>query len=160
MYIGECGYRTCQVGGERLLNLSFSVDQKSGIPIYIQIMDQIKHLIATGALQPGQQLPTIRELAVDLTVNLHTVAHAYAELERDGFLSIQRGRGTFVSNGHAEQDLVQLRTRKLRALVEGMLAEVVYLGYEPDEVVQVLKAEIQEWRDASNPGTALKELEE
>lgn len=142
------------------MNLSFSVDQKSGIPIYIQIMDQIKHLIATGALQPGQQLPTIRELAVDLTINLHTVAHAYAELERDGFLSIQRGRGTFVSNGHAEQALIDLRQQKLHALVESMFAEVVYLGYEPDEVVQVLQAKIQQWRDASNPNTAPNELEE
>lgn len=142
------------------MDLSFSVDQKSGIPIYIQIMDQIKHLIATGALQPGQQLPTIRELAVNLTVNLHTVAHAYAELERDGFLSIQRGRGTFVSTGHAEQALIDLRQQKLHALVERMFSEVVYLGYEPDEVVQVLKAKIQQWRDACNQNTTLNQVQE
>ena len=141
------------------MNLSFSVDQKSGIPIYIQIMDQIKHLIATGALEVGQQLPTIRELAVDLTVNLHTVSHAYAELEREGFLSIERGRGTFVTNTHIDKDLVDLRMQKLHALVSNMLAEVVYLGYEPDEVVRVLDAYVEQWRTASR-GAASENVEE
>jgi len=136
------------------VNFSFQVDQKSGIPIYIQIMDQIKHLIATGVLQPGQQLPTIRELAVELTINLHTVAHAYAELEREGFLTIQRGRGTFITNGHTEQELGDLRVQKLQALVENMFAEVVNLGYEAGEVEQVLAAQIKQWRrTAEQPAT-------
>lgn len=128
------------------MNISFQVDQKSGIPIYVQIMDEIKHLIATGVLQPGQQLPTIRELAVDLTVNLHTVAHAYTELEREGFLTVQRGRGTFITDGHHQQELEDLRTQKLQALVESMFAEVLHLGYEPDEVEQALLGQIDQWR--------------
>jgi GntR family transcriptional regulator len=131
------------------VNISFQIDQKSGIPIYIQIMDQIKHLIATGALQPGQQLPTIRELAVDLTINLHTVAHAYAELEREEFLTIQRGRGTFITDGHVNQELANLRTQKLQALVESMFAEILHLGYEPDEVERALQAQLEQWRTAS-----------
>jgi GntR family transcriptional regulator len=132
--------------GVRTVSFSFQIDQKSGIPIYIQIMDQIKHLIASGALQSGQQLPTIRELAVDLTINLHTVAHAYAELEREGFLTIQRGRGTFITNGHTGQELEDLRVQKLQALVENMFAEVLHLGYEADEVEQALTAQIEQWR--------------
>jgi GntR family transcriptional regulator len=136
------------------VNFSFQVDLKSGIPIYIQIMDQIKHLIATGVLQPGQQLPTIRELAVELTINLHTVAHAYAELEREGFLTIQRGRGTFISDGHTDQELGDLRAEKLQALVESMFAEVVNLGYDADEVEQVMAAQIKQWRKtAEQPAT-------
>ena len=136
------------------MNFSFQVDLKSGIPIYIQIMDQIKHLIATGVLQRGQQLPTIRELAVELTINLHTVAHAYAELEREGFLTIQRGRGTFISDGHTDQELGDLRAEKLQALVESMFAEVVNLGYEADEVEQVMAAQIKQWRKtAEQPAT-------
>jgi GntR family transcriptional regulator len=136
------------------VNFSFQVDLKSGIPIYIQLMDQIKHLIATGVLQPGQQLPTIRELAVELTINLHTVAHAYAELEREGFLTIQRGRGTFISDGHTDQELGDLRAEKLQALVESMFAEVVNLGYEADEVEQVMAAQIKQWRrTAEQPAT-------
>lgn len=136
------------------MNFSFQVDLKSGIPIYIQIMDQIKHLIATGVLQRGQQLPTIRELAVELTINLHTVAHAYAELEREGFLTIQRGRGTFISDGHTDQELGDLRAEKLQALVESMFAEVVNLGYDADEVEQVMAAQIKQWRrTAEQPAT-------
>jgi GntR family transcriptional regulator len=129
-----------------MAEVSFQVDQKSGIPIYVQIMDQIKHLIATGLLQPGEQLPTIRELAVDLTVNLHTVAHAYAELEREGFLTIQRGRGTFITNGMHEHTLGDLREAKLQALVESMFAESLNLGYEPYEVQEALDAHIEQWR--------------
>jgi GntR family transcriptional regulator len=128
------------------VDISFQIDQKSGIPIYIQIMDQVKHLIATGALQPGQQLPTIRELAVNLTINLHTVAHAYAELEREGFLTIQRGRGTFITDGHSEQQLEELREEKLQTLVESLFVEALSLGYDPDQLEQALTAQIEHWR--------------
>ena len=128
------------------MDISFQIDHKSGIPIYIQIMDQIKHLIATGALQAGQQLPTIRELAVNLTINLHTVAHAYAELEREGFLTIQRGRGTFITDGHSDQQLETLREQKLQTLVESMFAEVLQLGYRPDEIEQALTTQVEQWR--------------
>ena len=128
------------------MEISFSIDQKSGIPIYVQIMDRIKHLIATGTLQSGQQLPTIRELAVNLTINLHTVAHAYAELEREGFLTIQRGRGTFITDGHVEQELGALRVQKLQTLVESLFAEIVNLGYEPDEVEKALVSQMEQWR--------------
>jgi GntR family transcriptional regulator len=131
------------------VEISFSIDQKSGIPIYVQIMDRIKHLIATGALQPGDQLPTIRELAVNLTINLHTVAHAYAELEREGFLTIQRGRGTFITDGHVEQELEALRTQKLQTLVESLFAEIVNLGYEPDEVEEALVSHMDRWRSTT-----------
>jgi GntR family transcriptional regulator len=131
------------------VNIFFQVDQKSGVPIYVQIMDQIKHLIATGMLQPGQQLPTIRELAVDLTVNLHTVAHAYAELEREGFLTVQRGRGTFITDGHSSLELEDLRAQKLQSLVDGLFAEALNLGYGPDDIVQALVAQNEQWRNTT-----------
>jgi GntR family transcriptional regulator len=127
-------------------DISFQIDQKSGIPIYVQVMDQIKHLIATGALLPGDQLPTIRELAVHLTINLHTVAHAYAELEREGFLTIQRGRGTFITNGYHDQSLGELREQRLQTLIDSMFAEALNLGYEPEEVQEVLDTQIGRWR--------------
>ena len=134
------------------MDLSFQIDHKSGIPIYIQIVEQIKHLIATGALQAGQQLPTIRQLAVDLTINLHTVAHAYAELEREGFLTIQRGRGTFITNGHLEQEdaLQRLRSQTLQMLVTTMFAEAINLGYEPEEVEEALQSHVTEWHATTN----------
>ena len=141
------------------MDISFQIDQKSGIPIYIQIMDQIKHLLATGVLQPGQQLPTIRELAVSLTINLHTVAHAYAELEREGFLTIQRGRGTFISDGHHEDELQRLREQKLKTLVENLVVEVLHLGYEPDEVEEAIVAQIEQWRVATEQSASDQERE-
>lgn len=124
------------------MGLSFQIDHKSGIPIYIQIMEQIKHLLATGVLQVGDQLPTIREMAVHLTVNLHTVSHAYAELEREGVLTVQRGRGTFISNGQREL-LEDMREERLRALMDDMFVKAMNLGYEQDEITQALKAYLE-----------------
>lgn len=141
------------------MGISFQIDQKSGVPIYIQIMDRIKHLIATGALQAGQQLPTIRELAVNLKINLHTVAHAYAELEREGFLTIQRGRGTFIADGYSEQTLSDLRMQNLQALVVSMFAEALNLGYEADEIEQALATHVEQWRSTTQQPAGIEEKE-
>lgn len=131
------------------MDILFQIDQKSSIPIYVQIMDQIKHHIATGVLKPGQQLPTIRELAVELTINLHTVAHAYAELEREGFLTIQRGRGTFISDTDHQEQLGDLRERTLQTLVESLFVEAMSLGYEAEELRQALESHFEQWQRAS-----------
>ncbi len=128
------------------MDFSIRIDPKSSIPIFVQIMSQIKHLIASGALQPGQQLPTIRELAVSLTVNLHTVAHAYAELEKEGLLTIQRGRGTFVSEQSADHQLEDVRLLKLQSLVEGLFVEALNLGYDVEEVRQAVEQHVERWR--------------
>ena len=133
------------------MKTAYEIDQKSGIPIYVQLMNQIKHRLATGELQHGDQLPTIRELAVDLAVNLHTVAHAYAELEREGFLSIQRGRGTFISNGHITRDeyLDDMRRKQLQALVEGVFANALKLGYDVEEVAQAVRKHLEQWQEST-----------
>lgn len=128
------------------MDFSIRIDPKSSVPIFVQIMSQIKHLIASGILQPGQQLPTIRELAVSLTVNLHTVAHAYAELEREGLLTIQRGRGTFVSDQSTDVPLDDVRTLKLQSLVEGLFVEALNLGYDVEEVKQAFEQHVVRWR--------------
>ena len=131
------------------MRVVFRVDQKSGVPIYVQIMDQIKHLIATGALQSGQQLPTIRELAVDLAVNLHTVAHAYAELEREGPLTVQRGRGTFITDGHSTLELEDLRAQKLQSLVDGLFTEAPDLGTVTMTSCRHSMIQTAQWRDTT-----------
>ncbi|MDH7488031.1 MAG: GntR family transcriptional regulator [Anaerolineae bacterium] len=128
------------------MDFSIRIDPKSSIPIFVQIMSQIKHLIASGALQPGQQLPTIRELAVSLTVNLHTVAHAYAELEKEGLLTIQRGRGTFVSEQSGSAQLEDVRALKLQSLVEGLFVEALNLGYDAEEVRRAVEQHMERWR--------------
>ena len=141
------------------MSISFQIYQKSGIPIYVQIMDRIKHLIATGMLQPGRQLPTIRELAVNLKINLHTVAHAYAELEREGFLTVQRGRGTFIADGYSKRELSDVRMQNLRALVESMFAEALNLGYEAGEIEQALAAHVARWRSTTQQPAGNEEKE-
>ena len=128
------------------MELEFPIDHKSGVPIYIQIMNHVKHLIATGVLTPGQQLPTIRQLAVDITVNLNTVAHAYAELEREGLLTIQRGRGTFIAAPENGPDLTQMRDSKLQTLVDNLFAEALGLGYDVQEVQRAVVDQVRAWQ--------------
>jgi GntR family transcriptional regulator len=78
---------------------NFNVDPRSGVPIYVQLIDQVKRSIAVGALRPGERLPTVKQLAVDLTVNPNTVARAYRDLERESVIATSPGRGSFVSEG-------------------------------------------------------------
>ncbi len=74
----------------------FTVDPRSGVPLYLQIIDQIKRSVALGVLAAGEQLPTVKQLALDLTINPNTVARAYRELERDEVIETAVGRGSFV----------------------------------------------------------------
>lgn len=78
----------------------FTVDPRSGVPIYLQLIEQVKRGVALGTLAPGEQLPTVKALALELTVNPNTVARAYRDLERDGVIETSPGRGSFVrANG-------------------------------------------------------------
>ncbi len=116
--------------------MSIQVDIHSGVPIYVQVADRIRHMIATGKLAPGDQLPTIRKLAQDLHVNFNTVARAYAILDEAGVISAQQGRGTYVrerANGHV---LGQMRSERLRLLANRTVVEALSLGYEPAEILQ------------------------
>ena len=79
----------------------FTVDPQSGVPIYLQIIEQIKRSVALGILQAGEQLPTVKQLALDLTINPNTVARAYRDLERDTVIETAPGRGSFVRSGPA-----------------------------------------------------------
>ena len=88
---------------------SISIDLKSGVPIYRQIIDQVKSAIATGTLGPGDRLPTVRQLAVDLSVNPNTVSRAYNELELTGLVETHMGSGTFIGDKRVERDEVERR---------------------------------------------------
>ena len=94
-----------------------TVDPRSGVPIYLQIIEQVKRSVALGVLQAGEQLPTVKQLAIDLTVNPNTVARAYRELEREDVIETSPGRGSFVrSNGLADSPKVaaDIGCRRLR----------------------------------------------
>lgn len=127
--------------------MQIQVDYESGVPIYAQIMEQIKHLVATGRLKPGDQLPTIRQLAVDLRVNPNTVVHAYHELDRQGVISTQQGRGTFIAARPDEGRLAEMRRDRLRAIVREALLQALSLGYEKEEIRQVFEGQLQEWEE-------------
>jgi GntR family transcriptional regulator len=130
--------------------MKLQIEPESKVPIYIQVEEQIRSLIAAGQLQPGDQLPTIRELAADLRVNYNTIARIYLDLDRDGVISTQRGRGTFVAGVPDEEEMARMRQGKLRAIVGAALEEARTLGYAPDEIAGVFVKELAHWSKESD----------
>lgn len=133
--------------------MQIELDFRSGIPIYVQIMDQIKHLIASGALRPGDQLPTVRQLAADLRVNFNTVARAYRMLDEAGIISTQHGRGTYILE-EPEHNHDQLRKDALEGLTRHYLAEAISLGFTPGEVHELMEKFITVWKQEGAPPTS------
>lgn len=125
--------------------MQLRVESKSGVPIYVQLKNQIKYMIAAGKFVPGDQLPTVRQLAVDLTINPNTVARIYLELEREGLLRTQQGRGTFVAD-HPESELLdQERHKRLHEILQEVLVEGMGLGFSLEEIRQELLVIIDRW---------------
>jgi GntR family transcriptional regulator len=116
----------------------FGLDMHSGVPVYRQIIDQVVGGIAALALAGGDQLPTVRQLAVDLAINPNTVIRAYRELEIRGVLETQQGTGTFISHQKVERDAVE-RQRRLSQLVGELAARAGSEGFTVDEVIEQLK---------------------
>ena len=118
----------------------FHIDAKHPTPLYHQLERSIKFAIATGKLRLGEQLPTVRQLAVDLRINANTVAKVYSELERSGVLITRRGVGTFVHERPAEASFSRRdRDRNLRELADHFIAETHTRGFSLDEVIEHLQ---------------------
>jgi len=115
----------------------FRLDSKSGVPVYRQIIDQVLGGIAAATLQAGHQLPTVRQLAVDLSVNPNTVLRAYRELEIRGVLDTQQGTGTFVSSKKVKRNDVE-RQRRLNQLLGELVARAGAEGFAVSEIVDRL----------------------
>src|SRR5271170_2223993 len=111
---------------------SFRLDMASGVPVYRQLIDQVQGGIAASALTSGDQLPTVRQVAVDLTINPNTVLRAYRELEIRGVLETQQGTGTFIAQREVQQDEVE-RRRRLAQLVSEFVARAGSAGFTVDE---------------------------
>ena len=109
--------------------------ETNGVPIYVQIRDQFLHAIGSGALRPGEQLPTMRQLAVDLKVDLNTVRHAYDELEETGAIVVLRARGTYVAERPPLVD-GERQAKKAQALAHQAIALAASAGVDPIEVAQ------------------------
>ena len=116
-----------------------SIDPQDQTPIYAQLERGLRAAIATGRLRPGDQLPTVRQLAVDLKVNANTVARVYAELERANVLETRRGVGSFVSATPAQARSAREHERRLRAFATKVLANAAAAGFTPDQVIAELK---------------------
>jgi GntR family transcriptional regulator len=120
------------------LTIEINLDLKSGVPFYRQVIDQVKAAIATESLSPGDRLPTVRQLAVDLSINPNTVSRAYTELELTGLVETQMGSGTFVGNRLVKPDDVE-RRRMLDQLCQEFLSRASTLGFTLDDVLQNLE---------------------
>src|SRR6204780_4112860 len=121
----------------------FLLDMHSGVPVYRQVIDQVRGGIASGQLTPGDQLPTVRQLAVDLAINPNTVVRAYRELELGGLLETHQGTGTFISaqkmkGGNAE------RERQLTQIITDAVARAGAAGFTVEELIEQLRGLIAE----------------
>jgi GntR family transcriptional regulator len=127
------------------------VDFRSGIPIYIQIMEQIKVRIASGQLKPGDQLPTVRQMATDLRVNFNTVARAYRLLDEAGVISTQHGRGTYILGETPPEAVELLRRQALQELTIRYLSEASRLEFAPMEVKELFDSYLAVWESRDIP---------
>lgn len=115
----------------------FQLDAASGVPVYRQLIDQVLVALSRSALKAGDQLPTVRQTAVDLSININTVIRAYKELEIRGILASQQGTGTFITDTPVQQDEV-VRQRRLHQLVGELVARAGAEGYTVTELRQTL----------------------
>ncbi len=117
--------------------ISFRLDAHSGVPVYRQLIDQVQAGIAAGVLAVGDQLPTVRQVAVDLVINPNTVLRAYREMEIRGMLDTQQGSGTFIADKKIEYSKVE-RERQLRQLVGEFVSRAGAAGFTVEQLIEVL----------------------
>jgi GntR family transcriptional regulator len=116
----------------------FRVSPSSGVPLYLQLMEQVKHAIETGALHPGDQLPTIRALAQELVMNSNTVVRAYRELEHEGIVELRHGLGAFISSSVSAKGKVM---RQAQTIVESAVERLRSLGITEPEIRRLFESE-------------------
>ncbi|MBI3209763.1 MAG: GntR family transcriptional regulator [Candidatus Solibacter usitatus] len=119
----------------------FRPNPSSGVPIYLQLMEQVKHGIETGAIRPGEQLPGIRPLAEELVINPNTVAKAYRELEHEGVIELRHGAGAFVSPNALAKKLAD-KHRQGQTIVADSVAQLRRRGLSDQEIRRLFEAEL------------------
>ncbi len=119
----------------------FRPNPSSGAPIYLQLMEQVRHAIETGALRPGEQLPGIRPLAEELVINPNTVAKAYRELEHAGIIELRHGAGAFVA-GNARVERLADKLKGAQAVVAAAVARLRTQGITDAEIRRLVEAEL------------------
>ncbi|MHC4200886.1 MAG: GntR family transcriptional regulator [Planctomycetota bacterium] len=121
--------------------LHLQIDPHSGVPVYRQVMDQIKYYVASDVLAPGDRLPSIRELARQLHVNPTTIVKAYTELGHEGAIQLRQGKGAFVAEG-ARRMTAREREKALRRLARQLAVEAGQMGAAADAVLRVVREEL------------------
>lgn len=129
------------------LSQRIRLDFRSGVPIYVQIVDQIKAQVTGGALQPGDQLPTVRALATDLRINFNTVARAYRILDEARIISTQQGRGTYITEIPPPKVTERLRRESLEGLTRRFVGEARRLGFTQQEIRQMVSNQLKSWKE-------------
>ena len=120
------------------------INPRSSTPIYQQVVDGVKELVARGILVPGERMPTVRELAVELSLNPNTIAKAYQKLEQEGIIETMRSRGTFVA-GRTEVLDKEMAREQLEGLVEKVLVEAYHLGLNREDIKQLFEESLDNW---------------
>lgn len=128
--------------------MEIRIDGDDGVPVYRQIVEAIKHQVAVGALAPGARLPTLRRLAQELGVDRNTVVRAYRVLSREGVISLQQGRGSFVKSHSRHPEVTRHRHERLQLIVGESIARALSLGYSPDEIEHTFANRLAEWKRA------------
>ena len=127
----------------------FRLNPSTGLPLYLQLMEQIRHAIETGALKTGDQLPTIRKVAEDLVMNPNTVVRAYRELQHEGIIKLKHGSGAFVSESVGGRARV---TRKAQTIVQSAIERLADLGLTQDEMRRLFDNELAQLRASKASG--------
>src|SRR5881394_3626717 len=130
----------------------FRPNPSSGVPIYLQLMEQVKHSIETGALRPGEQLPGMRPLAEELVINPNTVAKAYRELEHEGVIELRHGAGAFVAGDPQAKTKKTDNLRAAQALVASLVEKLRARGVTGDEIRRLVEAELAGRRTGGGHG--------
>ena len=128
--------------------LTLQLDFRSGLPIDIQITNQIENQVIGGKLKPGDQLPTVRALASELRVNFNTVARAYRVLDEARIISTQQGRGTYITEIPPPEVKEKLRNETLEALARRYIGEALRLEFSKQETSQMVKDQLKAWKES------------
>ena len=139
-------------------NLTFKIDFRSGVPIYLQIVEQVKTLLLEGELKPDDQLPTVRQLASDLRVNFNTVARAYRILDEAGMISTQQGRGTYLIDTSQTEVVTYINRQTIEGLVENLLTEAKKMGYTQQDILNELHNKTKQ--NYPDPNTGIRKEKE
>lgn len=119
--------------------MGITINLTDGVPIYRQIVSQVKYLVASGALRPGEELPPIRTLALQLKVTPNTIVKAYSELEAAGVVHKRHGSGTFISEGRRQQVALRERRRVIEQRIDTLLVEAHQLSFTTDDILKMIR---------------------